>query len=75
MNVILPLFLLLIANLVIYWIFFGKAKFEKKIARKIQSAALSAHQALGCSGFSRVDMIFKNKIGIPFPQMDVHLKK
>ncbi len=35
MNVLLPLFLLLIANLALYWIFFGKAKFDRKIQEQL----------------------------------------
>jgi len=33
------------------------AKLEEEISKKIQSIALSAHNILGCFGFSRVDMI------------------
>lgn len=33
------------------------APLEEGIAKKISAAALSAHQLLGCRGFSRVDMI------------------
>jgi len=33
------------------------ANLEKRIARKVQEAALSAHKLLGCFGCSRVDMI------------------
>lgn len=36
------------------------ANFSKKITKKIQSVALCAHQVLGCAGFSRVDMIWKD---------------
>ena len=31
MNLFLPLILLVIANLVLYWIFFGKRKFESQM--------------------------------------------
>lgn len=33
------------------------AELEEKIAKKIQSAAVLAHRLLGCSGYSRVDMV------------------
>lgn len=35
MNILLPLVLIGIANLVLYWIFFGKARFEKKLEQEI----------------------------------------
>lgn len=41
------------------------AKLEQSVARKIQSVALRVHQLLGCSGFSRADMILSEK-NIPF---------
>ena len=41
------------------------AKLEAEISRKIQSSAMSAHKLLGCSGFSRVDMILSEN-NIPF---------
>ena len=36
------------------------ASLEEGIAKKISAAALSAHQLLGCKGFSRVDMILSD---------------
>ena len=44
MNVILPLILLIIANLVLYWIFFGKARFDKKIHLQIQTAKANGRE-------------------------------
>lgn len=41
------------------------AKLEERIAKTIQSTALSTHKLLGCFGFSRVDMIL-NEDSIPF---------
>ena len=41
------------------------AKLDEGIAKKAQSAALSAHRALGCFGCSRVDMIL-DKENVPF---------
>jgi len=41
------------------------AKLEAEISKKIQSSAMSAHKLLGCSGFSRVDMILSEN-NIPF---------
>ncbi len=41
------------------------AKLPEHVAARIQDAALSAHQALGCSGCSRVDMIL-DKTDTPF---------
>jgi len=41
------------------------AKLEEEISKKIQSSAISAHKLLGCSGFSRVDMILSEN-NIPF---------
>lgn len=40
------------------------APINKKLQKIIQEQALKAHRALGCNGFSRVDMIL-NKAGIP----------
>ncbi len=40
MNILLPLFLLIVANLVLYWIFFGKSKFEEKIQAQIEAKEL-----------------------------------
>ena len=37
------------------------AKIDKKIAKKIQASALSAHKLLGCFGCSRVDLILDGK--------------
>ena len=37
------------------------AKIDKKIAKKIQASALSAHKLLGCFGCSRVDLILDEK--------------
>lgn len=37
------------------------AKLEERIAQRVKRSALIAHRCLGCSGFSRVDMILKNK--------------
>ena len=38
MNVLLPLFLLLISNLALYWVFFGKRRFERKIQEQLFAA-------------------------------------
>ncbi len=35
------------------------AKLDKKLTRVLQQKALIAHRSLGCSGFSRVDMIIR----------------
>lgn len=41
------------------------AQLQSALTMRIQRAALRAHQLLGCSGFSRVDMILSNA-NIPF---------
>jgi D-alanine-D-alanine ligase-like ATP-grasp enzyme len=38
------------------------AKLPSAIYKNAQKTGLMAHKALGCSGFSRVDMILKNDI-------------
>ena len=38
MNALLPLFLLLTANLALYWVFFGKAKFDQKMHEQLLAA-------------------------------------
>ncbi|MBT4446650.1 hypothetical protein HOA92_06800 [archaeon] len=35
MNLLLPLILLIIANFVLYWVFFGKKNFDKKMQKSI----------------------------------------
>lgn len=44
MNVLLPVILIIIANLVLYWIFFGNKKFEKKLEQSIQEKKAKGHQ-------------------------------
>ncbi|MDI6703373.1 MAG: D-alanine--D-alanine ligase [bacterium] len=41
------------------------ARLEKEIYQKTEMVALSAHKALGCHGFSRVDIMVSNE-GTPF---------
>jgi D-alanine-D-alanine ligase len=38
-------------------------KFPAKIIKEMQKNALKAHKALGCSGISRIDLIYAPKIG------------
>ncbi|MBI5778718.1 MAG: D-alanine--D-alanine ligase [Planctomycetes bacterium] len=42
-----------------------KPRFPAKVVRKIQQTALRAYRALGCSGLSRVDLIYSKEKG-PF---------
>lgn len=37
--------------------------FPENVIKEIQSIGLSAHKALGCSGISRVDLIYSEQIG------------
>ncbi|MAG61141.1 hypothetical protein CL619_05110 [archaeon] len=67
MNIILPLILLVIANLVLYWIFFGKARFERKLHSQIVAAQAAGkkisseeeRQILQMTG-SKISNIFGN---------------
>ena len=36
MNIALPVILIIIANLIIYWLFFGKKKFEDKLEKEVK---------------------------------------
>ncbi|MCG2706296.1 MAG: D-alanine--D-alanine ligase [Candidatus Omnitrophica bacterium] len=45
--------------------YIAPAQLEEGIAKSIQSIAMSAHNLLGCSGFSRVDMILSTE-DIPY---------
>jgi D-alanine-D-alanine ligase len=38
------------------------AQIDEPTCRKIQNAGLAAHRALGCAGFSRIDIILKDDI-------------
>ena len=37
MEPALPLILIVIANLVLYWVFFGKKKFEQKLTKEVKN--------------------------------------
>lgn len=40
MNIVLPLILLIIANLVLYWIFFGKTKHDKLMQNETKMSGI-----------------------------------